>query len=169
LTSKGRTRRENNHPFLLNFLGYDWLLIHNGTAQNHEDLVPPDERLLVDSDSDTPRVFEFLRRKIIQGYRSSPKTSLIESCRKAYHALLEANPGKFNIILTNGQISFVFIHFRSFYVLHREKEAGDVALVSTLKLTAEEEWVKFDVKQGKKAKMLVFNGPMLILNGDIPS
>ena len=86
-----------------------------------------------------------------------------------FHALLEADPGKFNVILTNGHISFVFIHHRPFYVLHREKKAGDVALVSTLKLTAEEEWVKFDVKQGKKAKMLVFNGPMLILNGDIPS
>ena len=36
LTSWGRTTRENNHPFLLNFLGYDWLLIHNGSAEPPE-------------------------------------------------------------------------------------------------------------------------------------
>jgi predicted glutamine amidotransferase len=168
LTSRGRTRPENNHPFLLHFLGYDWLLIHNGSAQNHESLVPQDRRLLVESDSDTPRIFEFLRNEIIQRYISSPRKSLIESCRRAYQALLRADPaGKFNLILTNGYMSFVFIHWRSFYALHREKDTGNVALVSTLRLTQEEEWVEFKVLERKQAKMLVFNGPMLILNGDI--
>jgi len=169
LTSRGRTRPENNHPFLLHFLGYDWLLVHNGSARSHESLVPHDERLLVESDNDTPRVFEFLRREIIQGYLSSPQKSLIESCRKAYQALLRADTGTFNLILTNGYISFVFIHWRPFYALHREKDTGDVALISTLQLTREEEWVEFKVREGKQAKRLVFNGPMLILNGDIPS
>jgi predicted glutamine amidotransferase len=83
LTSRGRTRRENNHPFRLHFLGYDWLLVHNGSARNHESLVPADERLLTESDSDTPRVFEFLRREIIRQFLSSPRTSLIVSCRNA--------------------------------------------------------------------------------------
>jgi predicted glutamine amidotransferase len=169
LTSRGRTRRENNHPFQLHFLGYDWLLVHNGSAHNHETLVPPDGRLLTDSDSDTPRVFEFLRKHIIQTFLSSPRRSLIESCRKAYQELLSADSGKFNLILTNGHLSFVFIHWRPFYALHREKDSGDVALISTLKLTDHEEWVEFKVREGKKAKMLVFNGPMLILNGDVPS
>ena len=169
LASRGRTRRENNHPFRLHFLGYDWLLIHNGSARNHDTLVPPDERLLTESDSDTPRVFEFLRREMIREFLSSPRRSLIESCRKAYQALLRADPGTFNVILTNGHLSFVFIHWRPFYALHREKDTGDVALISTLRLTHEEEWVEFNVREGKRAKMLVFNGSTLILNGDIPS
>jgi predicted glutamine amidotransferase len=169
LTSRGRTRRENNHPFHLHFLGYDWLLIHNGSACNHESLVPRDERLLTESDSDTPRVFEFLRREMIREFLSSPRKSLVESCRKAYEALLRADTaGTFNIILTNGHLSFVFIHWRPFYVVHREKDTGDVALISTLELTQEEERVEFKVLQDKQAKMLVYNGPTLVLNGDIP-
>jgi predicted glutamine amidotransferase len=167
LTSRGRTRPENNHPFVLNFLGYDWLLIHNGSARNHELLVPRSERLLVESDSDTPRVFEFLRAKIIDRYHSSLKTSLIESCRAAFRSLLDADDGTFNIVLSNGHLSFVFIHWRPFFALRRDKESGDTALVSTLCLTPNEEWVKFNVLRGKRAKMLVFSGPMLVLNGDI--
>ncbi len=32
LASRRATRPENNHPFCLPFLGYDWLMVHNGTA-----------------------------------------------------------------------------------------------------------------------------------------
>src|SRR3712207_724612 len=45
LTSCGETRVENNHPFTLPFLGYQWLLVHNGTARRH-DLVPYERRIL---------------------------------------------------------------------------------------------------------------------------
>jgi predicted glutamine amidotransferase len=168
LTSLGRNRKENNHPFLLNFLGYDWLLIHNGTARNHEQLVPVAERLLTESDNDTPRIFEFLRREIM-AYLSRPRRSLIEACRAAFAKLLDVDAGKFNLILTNGFLTFVFIHWRRFYLLHRVKQTGDVALISTLKLTADEEWVPFERLAGKKAKLLVFSGPTLIINGNIPA
>ena len=107
--------------------------------------------------------------QIIQNFLSSPKKSLIESCRKAYDSLLQTDSGKFNIILTNGHITFVFIHWRPFYVLHREKDSGDVALVSTIQLSRQEEWVEFNHQANKRARMLVFNGPTLLLNGDIPA
>lgn len=168
LTSRGSQRRENNHPFRLNFLGYDWLLIHNGSARRHVQLVPPDERLLRESDNDTARAFEFLRREIM-AYLSRPQRSLIEACRTAYTKLLEADQGRFNLILSNGHLTFVFIHWRPFYLLHRVKQTGNVALVSTLKLTTEEEWLPFEPLAGKKAKLLVFSGPTLVLNGDIPA
>jgi len=48
------------------------------------------------------------------------------------------------------------------------KDSGDVALISTIKLTNDEEWIEFNPSQGKKAKMLVFCGPTLIFNGDVP-
>ena len=167
LASRGATCRQNNHPFLLQFLGYDWLLIHNGSAARAEQLVPPEQRLLRESDSDTPRVFEFLRARIVR-YCNAPQHSLIEGCRMAYNELLEADPGGFNLILSNGQLSFVFIHWRPFYWLRRMKGSGDVALVSTLRLTDEEGWIECRPLQGRKARMLVFNGPTLIFNGDIP-
>ena len=167
LISAGSISEFNNHPFKLNFLGYDWTMVHNGTATNYETLVPHDERLLLKSDNDSARVFEFLRKRIIGYYLENRRRSLIEGCRKAYGDLLETGGG-FNIILSNGRISFVFIHFRPFYLLTREKEMGDAALLSTLRLTDDEDWIEVDKLRGKKAKMLVFSGPTLIFNGDIP-
>lgn len=169
MASCGKLRPENNHPFTLQFLGYDWLLAHNGTAQRSTQLVPPAQQLLRDSDSDTPRVFEFLKGQI-EGYlHSRPKRSLIEAGRMAFARLIEHDAGTFNLILSNGHLSFVFIHWRPFFLLNRRKQTGDVALVATLKLTEDEEWVELSRLPNKYAKLLVFNGPTLILNGDIPA
>ncbi len=169
LTSRGKTKRENNHPFQLNFLGYDWLCIHNGTSTRHEQLVPPAERLIRESDSDTPRVFEFIRRQVLDYLAASPSKSLIEAFRTAFEKLLEADTeGKFNLIISNGRLSFAFIHWRTFYLLHREKAPGDATLISTLKLTDHEQWLPFDRRSDRKAKMLVFSGPTLVVNADVP-
>lgn len=160
-------RVENNHPFKLNFLGYDWLLIHNGTAYNKDNLVPLNERILLDSDSDTPRVFEFMRKRMIAYCASKPARSLIDACCAAYKALLKKDKGSFNIILSNGYLSFAFIHWRSFYLLNREKQTGDVALLSTKGLSEKEGWIEFIPDRRNKAKMLVFNGSSLIFNTDL--
>jgi len=168
LTSQGSTSVENNHPFELPFLDSTWLLIHNGTARNPHNLVPPSEQLILDATNDTPRIFEFLRSRMIQYCRSDPKRSLIEGCRSAYSELLEHDQGTFNLILSNGYLSFVFIHWREFYLLHREKDKGNVAIISTIRLNDEEEWIPFYHSSGKKAKMLVFSGPNLAFNGAIP-
>ena len=165
--SAGTVSEFNNHPFKLNFLGYDWTMVHNGTATNHETLVPHDERLLLESDNDSARIFEFLRKRIIEYYLRDSRKSLIEGCRKAYADLLNTD-GEFNNILSNGHISFVFIHHRTFYLLNRDKQMGDAALLSTLRLTDDEEWITVDARQNKEARMLVFSGPTLIFNGDIP-
>lgn len=127
LISAGTVSEFNSHPFKLSFLGYDWTMVHNGTASDYETLVPHDERLLLESNNDSARVFEFLRKRIIEYYLENSRRSLIGGCRKAYSELLETG-GKFNIILSNGRISFVFIHFRPFYLLNREKQMGDAAL-----------------------------------------
>lgn len=170
LTSRGQTRVENNHPFRLDFLGYQWLMAHNGTARRHEELVPPAERLLTDANSDTPRVFEFLRHKIIDYYEAQPQHSLIEACRQAFGKLLAVDPqGTFNVILSNGELTFAFVHSRPFYLLHRPKQTGDVALLSTLRLTDQEEWIAIKKGPSKQAKMLVFSGSSLAFNGDIPA
>ena len=169
LASRGATNKLNNHPFQLPFLGYDWLLIHNGTARKNLQLVPNDQWLITDSNSDTPRVFEYLRRKAIDYFESSPKKSLIEALRSAYTSLLsEDSDGSFNLILSNGYLSVAFIQRRPFHLLRREKDQGDAVLLSTLRLSKEEDWVEFKPSRRKHAKMLVFSGPTLIFNGDIP-
>lgn len=168
LTSRGTSIPANNHPFMLRFLNYDWMLIHNGTA-SIPDLVPSDRYLLLDSNNDTARVFEYMREQIIEYCCTNPKHSLIEGCRNSYASLLEKDPnGKYNIILSNGYLSFVFVHWRSFYILNREKDTGDTVLISTLRLTHDEEWLEIKRMPNKKAKMLVYSGSTLIFNGDIP-
>jgi predicted glutamine amidotransferase len=169
LTSRGATRIENNHPFTLHFLGCDWLCIHNGSATVHEQLVPPAERLIPGANSDTPRIFEFLRKWVLDYVSAGPSRSLIEAFRAGFEKLLEADPkGKFNLIISNGHLSFVFVHWRPFYLLHREKGPGDAALISTLKLTDHEAWITFERLPNRKAKMLVFSGPTLVFNADVP-
>jgi len=168
LTSSGSLNVVNNHPFKLNFLEYDWTMIHNGTAANKRYYLTPAERLLPESDNDSARVFEFLRAKIID-YLQDQRHSLIEGCRYAYSKLLNEDPhGGYNIILSNGYISFIFIHHRPFYILNRDKRTGNVTIVSTMKLTENEDWIRVNKLSRKKAKMLVYAGPTLIYNGDIP-
>lgn len=168
LTSSGGTRIENNHPFKLNFLGYDWLMIHNGTGHYLDELVPHNERLLLNSTNDSARAFELLRREIISYYLRDHKKSLIEAVRHAYANLLDGDTrGGYNIILSNGYLTWCFVHHRTFYMLNREKEPGNVAIVSTLKLNRDEDWFEFNVPNGKRAKMLVFSGHSLIWNGDV--
>lgn len=172
LTSAGDNRVDNNHPFYLHFLNYDWLFIHNGTARNRE-LVPFGERLITGSTNDSPRVFEFMRSKIIDYIEESPSHSLVEAVRYAFDSLLEADPaGKFNIILTNGYLSFALIHWRPFYLYRNEKESGNTIRLSTLKIDEthpiSDPPQMFEPRTSKKAKMLVFNGESLIFNGDIP-
>ena len=167
LASRGDNRVENNHPYKLTFLGHEWSLIHNGTGRQMDELVPAEERILLESDNDSPRVFEFLSKRIVEYYHSSDKKSIIEACRQAFGELLDSDPGTFNIILSNGYLSFVFIQHRPFFLLKRMKDSGDVAILSTMKLVDDEEWVKFNVLKGKRAKMLVFCGELLVLNGNV--
>ncbi|HPQ21677.1 MAG TPA: class II glutamine amidotransferase [Saprospiraceae bacterium] len=172
LSSAGDNRIANNHPFKLNFLGYDWLFIHNGTAQKR-DLVTYENQIIFESNSDSPRVFEFLSYRIIDYLSSKPKGSLIEAVRSAFSDLLTVDPnGKFNIIMSNGHITFVLIHWRDFYLYKNEKGNGDTLRLSTLpideRLNMSYEQLHFNKLQGKKAKMLVINGNSLIFNGDIP-
>lgn len=169
LASSGRVIRENSHPFKLNFLGYDWVMVHNGTGRRINEMVPHQERLLEESTNDSARAFEYLRKEIISYYCSDDKKSLIEAVRFAYAKLIENDPqGSYNIILSNGYLSWCFIHWRPFYVLNREKASHNVAIISTIKLTDNEDWIEVKPGHMKKARMHVYNGPTLIMNGDVP-
>jgi predicted glutamine amidotransferase len=167
LRSRGPVRPENNHPFKLTYLGYDWLLIHNGTAKRPDTLVPEDRRILSESSCDSARVAEFLSYEIQQYMDGQPAHSLIHAVRHAFAQLLERDSGKFNLILSNGHLSFALIHWRTFYLLRRAKGTGDTALLSTLELTNDEAWFRIEPVGSNKAKMLAFSGPTLVYNGDL--
>ena len=97
LACSGSVQPQNNHPFKLNFMGYDWLLIHNGIASDGVTLVHHDDYLLPESDSDTPRIFEFMKSRIEEYCLHDPQKSLIEACRYAFIKLIEIDKwGGFN-------------------------------------------------------------------------
>ncbi len=113
-------------------------------------------------------MFEFLAKRITGYVKESLRHGLLEACRRAYRELLRREPaGMFNIMLSNGHLSFAFVHRRPFYLLHRPKNTGDVALLSTLKLGEDDDWIKIEAAPGKAAKMLVFSGPSLTWNADV--
>jgi predicted glutamine amidotransferase len=144
-------------------------MIHNGTGRNVHGFINSHERLLLESTNDSARAFEYLRKEIISYYCSDPKKSLNEAVRNAYSLLLQSDPdGLYNIILTNGYLSWCFIHWRPFYLLSREKDPGNVSIISTIKLNENEEWTEINKISSKKAKMLVFSGHSILMNGDIP-
>ena len=167
LASRGGIEAVNNHPFKLNFAGYDWLFAHNGTARNPEQLVRPADRILTESTCDSARVFEFLRARIVEYMAAGPLKSLICAVRRAYEELLGMDNGSFNVLLSNGHLSFACLHHRQFYLVQRSKELGNTVLLSTLKLNDHERWQRVGVVRSYAAKMLVFSGHTLIYNGDI--
>lgn len=71
-------------------------------------------------------------------------------------------------VAVNVHWAFVFVHFRTFHILNRAKQAGNVALISTIPLTDEEERIEVKNRPSKQAKMPVLSSPSLVFNGDIP-
>lgn len=166
-TTRGANIVENNHPFKLNFLGYDWLMIHNGTGYEIQNMIPPNEQLLVRSTNDSARTFEYLRKEIIQYCSTDNKKSLIFGVKNAFTKLLQNDPeGLYNIILSNGYLTWCLVHWRPFYLLKREKDPGNVSIISTIQVSTQEEYTTF-VADSSIAKMLVFSGHSLVHNGDI--
>lgn len=170
-TSRGENIVENNQPFKMNFLGYEWLFMHNGTSRNTE-LVSEDKRILTESKNDSPRVFEFLRYEIINYISINYKRSLVNAIRYAFKKLLELDKkGTLNIVLTNGSLTFVLAHWRDFYLFESEKEMGNIIKLSTINVdishAIDSNKRKFKKLSNKKAKFLVFSGHSLIINGDI--
>jgi predicted glutamine amidotransferase len=164
LASRGAQTRENNHPFMLHFLGYDWLLAHNGTARST--LSTGEPHLLPRSDVDSARIFEFVRHHMIEYALAKPQNSLLTAVRKAFSKLLSTDPGgKFNLVLSNGVVSFVLVHWRDFYLLRREKDPEDALLASTLRLTEEEPWAV--IKHERGPRLLAISGPTLLFNGKV--
>lgn len=155
-------RPENNHPFQLHFLGRDWLFAHNGTA-SRRDLVPAERRLLPESDVDSARVFELVREAMIAHLDERPSRSVVGAVRHAFRSLLAADPdGTFNLLLSNGDETFVLVHHRRFWVTRREKEPAGVLLLSTLRLTEGERWTPIACRP--EPRLLVVSGDRLLLN-----
>jgi predicted glutamine amidotransferase len=153
LTSCGITCDQNCHPYKLNFLGRDWIFAHNGTCRRIVDYRTPHQRI-EESTTDSARIFEYLRDRIITKYQVSSDTprSLFGVVADAILDLLntydsmEPLSDNFNLVLCTSRLLFVFMHHRPFYVLQRPKIGSDALIITTCEdgLTDGEEWVRFN-------------------------
>jgi predicted glutamine amidotransferase len=151
LTSCGKTCDQNCHPYTLTFLGRDWIFAHNGTCRRIMEYKTPHQQV-ESATTDSARIFEYLRDRIIAYYQVSadPPTSLFGVVSAAILDLLntydamEPLSDNFNLVLATGQLIFVFMHHRPFYVLQRPKSGSDALIITTCEggLTDGEEWVR---------------------------
>jgi len=137
-TSCGETCDQNCHPFKLSFLGRDWLFAHNGTCREIVKYESPNDSV-PDATNDSARVFEYLRDRILKRYAPSGPgaRSLFGALTDATLELIneydspDGRGDNFNYVLCDGQLLFVFMHHRPFYMLHRAKERADALILTT--------------------------------------
>ncbi len=129
------------HPFVMNFLDYDWIFAHNGKApaiESYRTKNPPLEDLL----SDSARTFEFLRDHMLEFcVRSDGVPELFKALEWSTKKMLEKYPGQYNYFLANGRILFAFTNHRQFMILKGSKELEGALLITTVeKGLSDENW-----------------------------
>jgi predicted glutamine amidotransferase len=129
--TSGKKDECHAHPFVLNFLGTDWVFAHNGKAPAIEAYRSPGPRL--DAESDSARTFEYLRDYLRFYIRTDPTIyTLFEALRRATSRLMCEYPGGYNYLLTNGSTLFAFTNHRRFMILKGSQQLESSLLLTTV-------------------------------------
>jgi len=173
LASRGDICDRYCHPFKLHFLGRDWLFAHNGDCRSIINYQTSGARIEGTESHDSPRIFEYLRDRILEYLRARPTRRLFGAVRRATQRLLREYPdGTFNFLLTNGNVLFAHVdrrhpRNRALYVLRREKGDRLALLVTTVPNLTSEDWVSFAPTGRHRRKLLMISDGELLYNGDI--
>ncbi len=149
------------HPFVLQFMGSDWIFAHNGKAPAIERYISQGERL--EALSDSARAFEFLRDYIQFYWRGDAMAySLYEAIKRATGRLMAEYPGQYNFLLTNGLVLFAFTNHRRFMILKDSQRLERALLLTTIaEGLSPEPWKAF-VSEGQDAGLL-----LMIVGGEL--
>lgn len=161
----------NCHPFCLDFLGQHWTFAHNGTCRQVLAYETACGRL-EEADSDSARVFEFLRDHVVE--QAHPfgrhRLPLGDAVAAATSSLLTAYPrGSFNFLLSTHGVSWLCSHHRPFWCLPRAKEDGGVFLATTIDggLTDGEPWEAIGDGDRDYATLLTIVGGYVLRRDDV--
>lgn len=155
------------HPFVLDFWGQPWIFAHNGKASAVESYVSSHTPEL-EASSDSARAFEFLRDYFIDAEPRRPYTPFDVILREALIQLLQGYPGKYNFLLTNGQVIWAFTNHRQFMLLKGSKKLEDALLLTTIaEGLSRENWQRLAAPEGSAGKMLLLAGGDLVLSADL--
>ncbi len=159
--TRGKIGLQNTHPFMRELWGRYWIFAHNGTLRNFHPPLEGRYRPVGSTDSEAAfcRLLEILHGRSPK--RQPPLESLHRILAEASRGL--ARHGRFNYLLSNGEILFCHCSTRLSYVLRRApfptahladrdiavdfnkvtRPDDQVAIIATVPLTDNEPWVSF--------------------------
>ncbi|NQZ59914.1 MAG: class II glutamine amidotransferase, partial [Lentisphaeraceae bacterium] len=174
--SIGAVDLSNTHPFQREAWGMNWIFAHNGDLWNYNPIIKGTHQPVGTSDSE--RAFCQILNALSEKYPDCPPP-----IKTLYKELVElskpiAEYGTFNFLMSNGQLLFARCTTDLYYIVRKAPfaqahlvdkdisvdfnaltQADDrVAIIATMPLTDNEEWIKFE-----KDQLLVFkNGEPVI-------
>jgi len=156
------------HPFVLHLEGQDWVFAHNGKAPAIESYRSEGVRL-EEAASDSARTFEFLLDGISNRYYSvGDVPGLFKAVAHTSKQLVEAYPGNYNYLLSNGRVLFAFSNHRYFLILKgSEKLERGLLLTTVSQGLSEENWTRIVRKNESIGILLAIAGSDILLMADI--
>ncbi len=165
LRTSGPVDECHAHPFVLRFIGHDWLFAHNGKSpavESYRTSGSPIEG----AQSDSARTFEYIRDQLCSRLRSSAPASpaLFDVLYKTTAELISEYPGDYNYLLTNGWVLFAFTNHRRFMLLKRSRRLEGGLLLTTLQRgLSDENWVRVAKSTNRQGVLLMISGTDIIL------
>lgn len=163
----GGRHTADNHPFVLPFLGHNWLFVHVGVVEgieNYKTTLDPH----LDSRAFPARVFEYLRDHMVGLVSRNPYLSLYDALRNAIQEIAAEYPGRYTFFLANESVLFVFCNFHPIMLLRESETSGEVLLVTSVREgLSSKEWLVVRPEEHCAGKLLVIAGPDVLYGGDV--
>lgn len=162
LQTSGKKDECHAHPFVLSFLGTDWIFAHNGKSPAIESYRSRGERL--EAGSDSARTFEYLRDYLLFYHRGDPMVySFVDALKRSTSRLMKEYPGGYNYLLTNGSVLCAFTNHRHFMLLKDSRQLENALLLTTVaEGLSPEPWQVFKAEEGCGLLLLIVGGELLL-------
>lgn len=156
------------HPFVLNFLGYNWIFAHNGKAPAIESYRTSGNPI-EDAISDSARMFEYLRDCMEDHLKLDAKPEkLFNALLSSTSQMIDEYPGEYNYLLSNGHLIFAFTNHRQFMFMKGSEKLKGAFLLTTIPggLT-NEKWLRVAKATNRKGLLLAISGNDVIYHQSI--
>jgi predicted glutamine amidotransferase len=153
------------HPFVLNFAGHNWIFAHNGKAPAIESY-RSSGIAIEDAVSDSARAFEYLRDQLLKHYQKTIKIpNLFNAIRRSTEQMLEAYPGEYNYLLSNGQLLFAFTNHRQYLLMKGSRKLKGAFLLTTLaRGLSKEKWLRVAKSTNRRGLLLAISGNDVVMH-----
>lgn len=161
--TQGQVRLENTHPFMRELWGQYWIFAHNGNIKEFNPEFDGTFLPVGDTDSETAFCYIMQNLKKKFGVKAPETKALFEELRRL-SIEISGDGSEFNFLFSNGDLHFAHASTHLAYIVRRApfkkarlkdqdmtvdfsevaSHTDRVAIIATLPLTHDEEWVKMD-------------------------